>query len=349
MATSQQLQTYFHTIKTTLNSHSYIHQKTNISHKPPTHDLTAPRTSSQLNTLSYKKSLSRSFSRAKQIAFFNPDMQYFITLTYSGLTHTPDDVIYHIKQLVKKEKRKGVPYLPARGNLRKHNHELCSVSPCSAYQSVQCGETEHNSQQNQTDQPSSFQTEYSGNKTPSASLPDSISGKNFPGTNFSGTNYSKGNTNEEFSPPAIKGQGRGKLRSTKPKYIWVMEYQKRGSIHVHMIANDFFTFQKNKYGHLEMKHWEHGFSNVKHISGTDNNFKPYLYLFKYMHKSERIGKSFIHTSRTFDKIENIDYTEYIKTLKERDLLFKEDYELYIGNSKKLITKEYLKDNENVRE
>jgi len=85
-----------------------------------------------------------------------------------------------------------------------------------------------------------------------------------------------------------------------PKYIFIMEYQKRGSIHVHMIANDCFTLQVNKNGYFSLTHWPHGYSSILSIKDFDNNFRPYLYLFKYMKKSQRIGKSFVHTSRNLN-------------------------------------------------
>lgn len=84
---------------------------------------------------------------------------------------------------------------------------------------------------------------------------------------------------------------------TTPKYIYVFEYQKRGAIHVHMIANDAFLLQVNANGYKELVHWPKGFSSVLSINDFDNNFRPYLYLFKYMKKSQRIGKSFVHSSR----------------------------------------------------
>lgn len=87
-------------------------------------------------------------------------------------------------------------------------------------------------------------------------------------------------------------------RAKRPiKYIYVMEYQKRGSIHVHMIANDVFTLNRNKNGYYELSHWPHGFTSVLRINDFDDNFRPHLYLFKYMKKAQRIGQSFLHSSR----------------------------------------------------
>jgi len=144
---------------------------------------------------SYRDALQRAFNKAKEQIYFNEDMVNFVTLTYKGADHTPEDVMYDVKQLIKKEVRHG----------------------------------------------------------------------------------------------------------SKPiKYIWIMEYQKRGSIHVHMIANSSFTLQENKNGYKELVYWQKGFSSILHINDFDSNFRPYLYLFKYMKKAQRIGKSFVHTSRNLN-------------------------------------------------
>jgi len=92
----------------------------------------------------------------------------------------------------------------------------------------------------------------------------------------------------------------GNGRERKLKYIFIMEYQKRGSIHVHMIANDSFTLQVNNNGFKELKYWQKGFSSVLQINDFDNNFRPQLYLFKYMRKAQRIGKSVVHASRNLN-------------------------------------------------
>lgn len=82
-----------------------------------------------------------------------------------------------------------------------------------------------------------------------------------------------------------------------PKYIAVMEYQKRGSIHVHLVLNKELRIEKNLNGYFHLPDWRKGFSSVLSIGDFDENFRPYLYLFKYMKKSRRIGKSFLYSSR----------------------------------------------------
>ena len=187
--------TDYHTRAILLKSHHFrTHLKTLSKPLPST-----PRLQSTYNTKSYADGLQRAFNNAKAQIFFNPDMQFFITLTYKGASHTLEQTLHDVKMLIKAERRK--------------NHD--------------------------------------------------------------------------------------------PKYIYVLEYQKRGSIHVHMIANEEFTMHINKNGYNSLTLWKHGFSSVLHIKDFDKNFKPYLYLFKYMRKAQRIGKSFVHASRNLKN-----YTEY---------------------------------------
>jgi len=161
------------------------------------------RDESQFNSKSYNDGLQRAFNKAKRQVFFNPDMNQFITLTYKGKDHTPEEVLQDIKIFIEKESR---------------------------------------------------------------------------------SDRAK----------------RGKL-----KYIYIMEYQERGSIHVHMIANNLFTLQVNRNGYRELTYWTHGFSSVLQITDFDQNFRPYLYLFKYMRKAQRIGKSFVHCSRNLNNFYEI--------------------------------------------
>lgn len=177
------------------------------------------RSESVYGTKSYNDALQRAFNRAKQQIYFNPDMKYFVTFTYKGADHTPEQVLHDIKMFIKRESRRD-------------RAQRCQI-----------------------------------------------------------------------------------------KYIYVMEYQKRGSIHVHMIANDFFSVQVNKNGYKELVNWQKGFSSVLHIKDFDSNFRPYLYLFKYMRKAQRIGKSFIHASRnlsqSIDISDNIDFSHWDTVTQER--------------------------------
>lgn len=230
----------YYRLKTDSLGTSFLLQKSSYCYVPPENQKpnTGPRHLSAVGSDSYKRSLRRAFSRAKSIAFFNPDLTQFITFTYKGIDHTPLSVVQDIKLLALRHKR---------------------------------------------------------------------------------------SSNKPF------------------KYIYVMEYQKRGSIHVHMIANDSLQLETNKNGHLSVKDWSHGFTSVLTINDFDNNFRPYLYLFKYMAKAQRIGASFIHCSRNFDKIRVLDYDQYTTRLKEENLLYKEDYDFTIDEKQYSITKEYYRE------
>lgn len=113
----------------------------------------------------------------------------------------------------------------------------------------------------------------------------------------------------------------GVVGQPEPKYIFIFEYQKRGAIHVHMIANKFFKTYTNQNGYNSLSNWKHGFSSVLTIRDFDSNFKPYLYLFKYMRKSQRIGKSFVHSSRNLNNFDSttasIDYSKWSELIRER--------------------------------
>lgn len=208
------------------------------SKKRPKQTEKKTRTEATYGTKSYNDGLQRAFNKAKMQVYFNPDMKFFITLTYKGVEHTPEDVLHDIKMLVKKENR------------------LVDRSP--------------------------------------------------------------------------DGQSGAK----RAKYIYIMEYQERGSIHVHMIANDFFSLQVNANGYPELVHWTHGFSSVLTIRDFDENFKPYLYLFKYMRKAQRIGKSFVHSSRNLNnfyevKGENLALEEWDTKTQERTEAHILDLHLYV--------------------
>lgn len=159
------------------------------------------RKQSNFGSKAYQDALQRAFNNAKMQIYFNPDMDKFVTLTYKGTEHTPEQVLYDVKQFIKTERRNG---------------------------------------------------------------------------------------------------------HTDLKYIYVMEYQKRGSIHVHMITNSAFTTHTNKNGYLSLTNWKHGYSSYLTIASFDSNFRSYLYLFKYMRKSQRIGKTFVHASRNLKNYTEID-------------------------------------------
>lgn len=125
----------------------------------------------------------------------------------------------------------------------------------------------------------------------------------------------------------------------QPKYLWTVEKQKRGALHIHMIANDFIHTKINKNGHLSTPMWPHGFSSILDINQTDANFKPYLYLFKYMLKSEKIGGRYIHSSRNLKNF--IVLTDFNFNHKTKDRLLIERSTM--GSLDRHIIRKYYKD------
>lgn len=301
----------FYSLISNQTKDSFILTTTNyqLSHykKPPKHPphpllpvllkKTNPTTRNKttLGTDNYKRSLRRSFSRAKLLAFFNTDLTHFITLTYSGTTHTPEDVQKHIKLLIKKQKRN----YSQSGGPKNNNLTNNTVETTKTHESLSVNVANTKSQ----------------------------------------TLSEKANTKQK-SHRRTEEVHRNKANTFK--YIYVMEYQKRGSIHVHMICNNWLEYDSLRVGKLSVKLWDKGFSDVRTIESFDSNFKPYLYLFKYMHKTERIGSSFIHTSRNIDKTIQLDYRDYIDKLKRGNVFYKEDYEFLLNERKARITKEYYK-------
>lgn len=242
-------------LTSTKNSTRIIKYKTTQNPPIQTHKTirTTTRSETLLFTSDYYRSLRRSFSRAKLLSFFNPDLSTFITLTYKKNQTNPTQCIQDFKNLIKAD---------AKLKQQKNKQSLYSVE-------------------------------------------------------------------------TIKQKTQAKL-----KYIYVFETQKRGSIHFHIVATDYFETHINKNGHPQVTAWKHGYSSILHITDTDANFKPYLYLFKYMEKAQRVGKSFIHVSKNFDKITHIDYPSYIARLTEERLLFKEDYEFILNEQPTRIIKSY---------
>lgn len=141
-------------------------------------------------------------------------------------------------------------------------------------------------------------------------------------------------TRRRSSNPAGSGRDR------EPKYIYVFEYQERGAIHVHMIANSAFLLQVNKNGHLELVDWPKGYSSVLQISDFDNNFRPYLYLFKYMKKAQRIGKSFVHSSKNLKNYYEI--VDQHLNIEDWDTKNQERTETHINDLHFYFYKYYLK-------
>jgi hypothetical protein len=282
-------------LKSTPSRTSFLLQKSNYAYSNPNPQPQPykPRPLSKVGSDSYNRSLRRAFSRAKLLAFFNPDLTQFITLTYKHNIQDPNKAIQDIKNLITYQTT--LQHTPKStkkdNNLHEHDGSPDLSSPRRHETKRPIDEREAREQSEQT--------------------PREV------------------NSSEN-------------VRNKRDfKYIYVFELQKRGAIHVHMIANEWLQLEK-KNGHVNVKGWSHGFSEVLTIRNFDNSFRPYLYLFKYMKKAQRVGKSFIHVSRNFDKIADIDYDSYIAKLDREHILFKEDHQFEINDKLHTITKEYYR-------
>lgn len=317
-----------YSLKTTYNRSSFILQKSTLpltTPKKPKHILYTikqTRTLSLVNTPSYIRSQRRAFSRSKLLAYFNPDLTQFITFTYKENILDENQALYDIKQFLKKEKRK-------------KNSQKESARPF---------EKQKTNAKNAQQELSTYPQPTNNNK-----LTDVIARKkNQQNRHRRGCGHVENSdemciTNAELHSIFEKGKD---TKSNPFKYIYVFERQKRGAIHVHMICNEGFELQKNINGYMELKNWPHGFTSVLTIKDFDNNFKPYLYLFKYMAKSQRIGKSFIHTSKSFDKIINVDYDYYIEQLEGEHIAYEEDYKFTLDQKEHSISKTYYREKTN---
>jgi len=320
-----------YTVKTTYNRSSFILQKSSLpltTQKKPKDILDTTKETRSLSLVgspSYIRSQRRAFSRAKLLAFFNPDLTQFITFTYKENILDENKTLYDIKQFLKKEKRKKQKNSSQKESARTFENNQINAKKANQELSTYPQPTNNNK------------------------LTDVIARKkNQQNRHRRGCGHVENSdemciTNAELHSIFEKGKD---TKSNPFKYIYVFERQKRGAIHIHMISNGGFEMETNLNGYQQLKNWPHGFTSVLTIKDFDNNFKPYLYLFKYMAKSQRIGKSFIHTSKSFDKIINVDYDYYIEELEKRDIVYEEDYKFTLDQRQHEITKEYLREKTN---
>lgn len=315
---------YNYRLKSNITRTSFVLQKTNYSQQQKTpkptdkYKIKETRSLSQVGTDSYNRSLRRAFARAKLLAFFNPDLTQFITFTYKDNMLDENQALYDIKQFLKKEKRK-----------------------YSQKQRLATFEMQKNHAENDQSELSTFPHPKNNNK-----LTDVIKRKENQKTRHRRGCGNVENSDElsiSYAELASTFEATQKNKGNPFKYIYVFERQKRGAIHVHMVANEGFEYQINKNGYKELKNWSHGFTSVLTIKDFDNNFKPYLYLFKYMEKAQRVGKSFIHTSRkSFDEVKWVDYDNYIETLAQGDIVYEEDYKFTLNQKNYRIDKQYFR-------
>lgn len=307
----------FYSLKSTSSQDSLLLTKSNyLFNNDIQFDRSQPRKLSIIGSDSYKRSLRRAFTRAKLLAFFNPDLTQFITLTYKSNEQNYNKVIDDIKLLIKN-----------------HNNNIQKQSKQKNYSLI---DRDYRNRQLEL---STFPQAEHHLATEPEIAPELL---NDPRRSRDCGNVD--NSGQVVKPSHNHNQLKESQTSeTNPlKYIYVMELQKRGAIHVHMIANEALKYEVNKNGYLSVAGWSHGFSSVFTIKDFDSNFRPYLYLFKYMAKAQRVGRSFIHVSKNFDKIENVDYDRYINQVSEGVKIHEEDYKFTIKEKDYTISKIYLR-------
>lgn len=73
------------------------------------------------------------------------------------------------------------------------------------------------------------------------------------------------------------------------KYLGVIEFQKRGAVHYHLLTNlivgsELCPLQKGEKNKYDVKFWNYGYSSAKDLRKTDDNFNVALYITKYLTK-----------------------------------------------------------------
>jgi hypothetical protein len=120
------------------------------------------------------------------------------------------------------------------------------------------------------------------------------------------------------------------------KYITVIEYQKRGAIHYHMICNfpigSFKGDDKQKERDFNLKLWKNGFVKIKNIKEVDNT-GAYLikYLVKEFKQNHKENKRRYLYSRNLNKPCNVpnDFTvDILQELEKHYPVFTSTYETY---------------------
>lgn len=135
------------------------------------------------------------------------------------------------------------------------------------------------------------------------------------------------------------------FRGTHGKYIATFERHKNNPcLHIHLITNfDFETYQ-NHNGYPSIKRWHRGFSSIKYLEDTDDQFRCSKYVFKYMSKSEKVMNKFVYSSRgLLIKPEYVDFwwsddwirneyifSKYFKGLRIKTFAVSSNYKLIIG-------------------
>ena len=102
-------------------------------------------------------------------------------------------------------------------------------------------------------------------------------------------------------------------------YLGVIEFQKRGAIHYHLLTNlecnsNLLTLQENKDNMYDVKYWSHGYTSAFDLTDTDDNFNCAKYMCKYMTKKNDDNRLKNHRryyhSRNLEKPLEVTYMDY---------------------------------------
>lgn len=111
----------------------------------------------------------------------------------------------------------------------------------------------------------------------------------------------------------------------KISYLAVVEKHKSGFYHIHAITSDLPEVVSLRPGKYSWKLWRKGFSDVKFVKETDNKFRIEKYIFKYMHKCDKIGGRYFLKSRDLTLIRNDSELNRIQTTLNLDNVEHRDY------------------------
>ena len=118
-------------LKTTSQKNCFLLQETDyllnsnlsLTHSNNISISSIPRSLSKLGSLSYSRSLRRSFSRAKLLSFFNPDLNHFLTFTYSQNITDIDIVLKDIKYFIRLQNKFNKQQYKQQTNNNKTNNK----------------------------------------------------------------------------------------------------------------------------------------------------------------------------------------------------------------------------------
>lgn len=122
------------------------------------------------------------------------------------------------------------------------------------------------------------------------------------------------------------------------KYVAVLERQKRGAWHVHLLL---FSFPYVPHSKL-LKIWGHGAARINKIHELDDASNAGRYVAKYMEKGmaqellESMGKKSYYASRNLKKVEEIKVLSHEKLFKDQQVVYESSYNSKVYKNGKLV-------------